>query len=185
VCQLLHDLLSDRDLWIKILRAVCQRDGIFSGTYPVADMDLGQIQLAAVRSKRWRKLIRRNAISSSVLFAAERIQPVHPGRSWPIGAASVYAQKHLVPGGRFLITFSEGQPSDAASTMKNVVLQVYDLGPPGVTSRNARFLVSYPFKTTAQGEKNVRSAFCTLGDSTLRVVIVNPIGGGAMPFQTS
>ncbi|TEB21871.1 hypothetical protein FA13DRAFT_1741406 [Coprinellus micaceus] len=46
VCQLLHDLLSDRDLWIKVLRAVvCQRDGIFSGTYPVADMDLGQIQL--------------------------------------------------------------------------------------------------------------------------------------------
>ncbi|KAJ3513088.1 hypothetical protein NMY22_g15146 [Coprinellus aureogranulatus] len=167
-CKTLDVLLSRRDMWSRILRAVCQQRGVFTPTYPAADMDLLQIQRAASRPERWAKVLRDNAAPFYDLAKTPQLSPVTPERPLELRPTGL---RHLVPGGRFLIDLVL-EERDRVSGVTRAWIHLWDLGIPTVTSQKPTIIASYPFafattRPITGGE--VKFNFCVLDASVIRV----------------
>ncbi|TEB21426.1 hypothetical protein FA13DRAFT_131236 [Coprinellus micaceus] len=195
-CRELYSSLSRRDMWIRVLRAVCRCRGVFLPTYPVSEMSLEQLRSASSRPERWHDLVRKRAAPfgswddypSIIQNLTEHpaITPTHAGEIWSLPTG--HWVKHLVPGGRFFMVLAPSDDvadsrdtSEKAETMA-VVLSIYDLGVPGVTIHHVPSIAaSLSFNIPSQArvlymlECASRSEVVITSDSSFRVVVALPI----------
>jgi hypothetical protein len=116
----LRHIHSQKALWIRILRSVCRRLGLFAGTYPLHDMELLHLQRASMGPQRWRRLNQRYSVSPRELKDAKPLpHAAKLDREW-----TGLVDSHLVPGGRYFITLTKLENGMAR-------IDLWDLGVPG------------------------------------------------------
>ncbi|KAJ3538911.1 hypothetical protein NMY22_g4970 [Coprinellus aureogranulatus] len=116
-CRGFHAIFSQRSLWLRLLNSVCNQYGIFKPTFPMDNMDLGQLMKAALRPGRWRK-----RIPYKFSTWPHAVSPWSASETPP--RIRMRAEDYLVPGGRFFVTSSSG--------MNNPEIRLWDLGLPGI-----------------------------------------------------
>ena len=126
VSSTFRDLISDHNLWARILQRVCAVDSLFLPSYPISSMSTKELQRAALAPSLWRKRISKNVIQDldkyyeSIDASVQRDTRTHPE---PLLVKDDFyiGDAFLVPGGRFVI----------AAAWRERPLYLYDLGPLG------------------------------------------------------
>lgn len=160
-CWYLRGILNTRDIWLKVLRQMCEQRAVFFPSYPVNEMSLPRLQRASLAPHRFAQLLESNSHDTADLL------PIIPEKSTKVwfGQPNQYEQSFLIPGGRFLIVGHE------------FTVSLWDLGPPDcaalqkpirVARRKAetnmyRYLTR-PFSYT-------RMAVRMVGEDTIRVAM--------------
>ncbi|KAG6819980.1 hypothetical protein H0H93_006810 [Arthromyces matolae] len=90
-------LTKDRNIWLEQLRRICQEHGILEQTFPFATMDLGNLEHACLTPYLFGNALSKGSVTgrtreTTIVFPFE----VH------------IEESHLVPGGRYLLTFCSG-----------------------------------------------------------------------------
>ncbi|KAF6757439.1 hypothetical protein DFP72DRAFT_234275 [Ephemerocybe angulata] len=117
VCTALYKMFTDLDLWKYVLHAVCHRHSLFVPSFPIDDMNIGELQRAALGPHRWSKLLERNALPLVDKKSGPLLEPLVEN-DYPFGITTA-SRQFLVPGGRFLVIASRES------------LGIWDLGTPG------------------------------------------------------
>ncbi|KAJ2913313.1 hypothetical protein MD484_g7094, partial [Candolleomyces efflorescens] len=107
-CKALRSMLSERTVWILILRLVCQQDGVYLSSYNLDDMGAQELRLAAMGRYRWGQLLEHNCLGPTKEDFADRnvLDPAYG----PTELFAVARESHggpnlfLIPGGRYLVT---------------------------------------------------------------------------------
>jgi len=120
VSRFLCTLLSDHNVWSRILRETCIKEGLFQPSYPVDDMTLQEIQQASLSPSRWRNRICSNIIGNDLNAFCKSIKPFHDCLEHPIAPAKLHRNAFLIPGGRYLVSVPKGHD-----------IEIYDLGVSG------------------------------------------------------
>ncbi|KAJ2915563.1 hypothetical protein MD484_g4843, partial [Candolleomyces efflorescens] len=117
-CKQLHETLSDKQIWKTALRKMCSQEHLFEPSFPIEEMEVGDMQRAALGPTLWKNKVHRHA----------KLGPNHPlpyversfGGDYEPGLRRevIFTDTHIVPGGRYLLS----------SSTKFITL--WDLGPP-------------------------------------------------------
>lgn len=122
-CRSTRRALNNKTVWMHLVRLMCADQGIFPPSFPMATMDLAQIQRAALGPSRLARVVSDHStrlIDDSVLKAKLIEAAAHV--SVPIESVFGTAPRltFLVPGGRFLVAVNKS----------NHCMRLLDLGPP-------------------------------------------------------
>jgi hypothetical protein len=94
-------LINRKEIWFLILQYICHRHRLFLPSYPVDDMSLTQIQLAALGPYRWYRSIKRH---HGLCEAGDDRMPLRPNSKTPVVVDPSHKMRFLIPGGRFILT---------------------------------------------------------------------------------
>ncbi|KAF6752091.1 hypothetical protein DFP72DRAFT_906087 [Ephemerocybe angulata] len=173
-CRSLHKLIIQKSIWVRILRTMCKRHGLFMASYPVATMDIARLQRACMGPRRWDRLIQKHSFSSEDLgkgFTSSRLPPsskVDLGDDVPLGLGS-----YLVPGGRFLVA-PRGEVNSSNGSSSTIV-KILDMGVPCQKPLEDPVLVAqYTIDIGFMGEGRPipRLSVGAVGEDTLRVAVL-------------
>lgn len=123
-CRILNALLTERTLWMRVLRSVFQRLGPFIPSYSVRSMSSQELQRAATGPWRW-KTIGTEFLTTS-LKSADTVPPRRV-RDVEITPRCV----RLIPGGRFMVTLSLQSQSTPPDEVCPATVTLWDIGLPG------------------------------------------------------
>lgn len=127
-CRSLHIMLSARTIWILILRCVSHEDGVYFLSYDIDNMDIEDLQRAAMGRYRWGQLLEQNWLQTTseelsnppvVIPASEPITLPSAMTMGQFDSGEKDSTFYLIPGGRYLVLVAF--PS----------LKLLDLGIPG------------------------------------------------------
>ncbi|KAF5319786.1 hypothetical protein D9611_012887 [Ephemerocybe angulata] len=173
-CRSLHKLIIQKSIWVRILRTMCKRHGLFMASYPVATMDIARLQRACMGPRHWDRLIQKHSFSSEDLgkgFASSRLPPtskVDLSDDVPLGLGS-----YLVPGGRFLVA-ARGEVNSSNGS-SSAFVNILDLGIPCQKPLEQPVLVAqYTIDTgfMEEGRPIPRLSVGAVGEETLRVAVL-------------
>lgn len=88
---------SQRIIWVDLLRRVCSDNSVFRPTFPIDQMCVTDLERAVFAPTRWLDHVMRNNMKARGCCARTITPSENP----------YFQGVYLVPGGRFLITFSE------------------------------------------------------------------------------
>lgn len=135
VTRALHDLLSDRGIWVILLKFKCYQYRLFLPSYSIDSMDLVQLQRAATRPLRWARLVQRHSVLAGGLkLSSEGIKPVSSITMDSRRSQGSTSQSFLVPGGRFLFLIADS-PMDR-------LVDLWDLGSAGQPPLDGPILIA-------------------------------------------
>ncbi|KAF6752628.1 hypothetical protein DFP72DRAFT_904266 [Ephemerocybe angulata] len=138
-CKALHALVAQRSIWITILASICARHALFAPSYPLHDMDLAQLQRAAMRPNLLQRRMKNHALPGDRLNEARELGPVtildlNQLRTSPENDGAEWSfHRHLVPGGRFLVQVRYPRASEdgmAITAQGPFSATLWDLGVP-------------------------------------------------------
>ncbi|KAF6752673.1 hypothetical protein DFP72DRAFT_904518 [Ephemerocybe angulata] len=183
-CRALHIVVSQRSVWVEILMRLCDRYGLFKPSYPVHEMDLTQLQRAALGPTLFQRVLKRGAVPADTLNQARelKVRSVHglgnfiSGTGVPPNSGSGdrwIFYRHLVPGGRFLAQVRQSRTCSAFGN--NFVIELWDLGMAGQSPLAPPILVASKVYDCT-GHRNhamysVTSSFSNKATETLRIAI--------------
>ncbi|KAF5331945.1 hypothetical protein D9611_008974 [Ephemerocybe angulata] len=187
VSRAFHALISEKSVWITILRTVCDKHKLFKPSYPVHEMDLVQLQRAALGPRLVRQCLTRGGVPTEYLAQANEVRPVSTLRLKVLSQASLAKplepgvlwlhRRHLVPGGRFLIQVrfnglkSNQEVIEATGT--TYFVELWDLGVSGSAPlENPILLTQTEFEKTADHNVySITASFYGSAQEGLRVAI--------------
>jgi len=155
VSKHLHTMLSNRNVWCKILRETCIKESHFKPSYPLNDMTLEEIQRASLAPSRWRSRISSEIIQTDLETFYASLKPPR-GRPKP---PEIFHSAFPIPGGRYVISVNDTPE-----------IYVLDLGV------NGKLLSKKKWKTHHIPEPRfcpwlTSFAVAPLGESVVRVVM--------------
>lgn len=120
-CQTLRSILSRLTIWRRIFLSVCDTYGLFLPSYPIEEMDVAELQSAALRPYLWQHLVRNKAVPVQDLDEAVPLPAKESsGELW-----AHWLSLELVPGGRYLLMIN------SSPGLSKRELELWDLGLPG------------------------------------------------------
>lgn len=155
-CKQLHKALSDIGIWKAALRELCRREHLFEPSFPIEEMEVQDLQRAALGPALWKNKVHRHAKLGSD-HPLPHIERSFGGDYEPgLSRRTPFRQVHIVPGGRYLISTSAkfitlwdlGSPTPALCRTPSVLntfsltgtgWSVGHLSPPTIQSRYLRF----------------------------------------------
>lgn len=99
-CRAIRQAFDDKSVWTRILRLMCERNAIFVATFPVADMDLKQLQRAALGPSRLAKMVKErssvwNADDIADMLSLRPDLPLIPARAHTsVSTRSLFGENH-------------------------------------------------------------------------------------------
>ncbi|KAF6752626.1 hypothetical protein DFP72DRAFT_447638 [Ephemerocybe angulata] len=151
-CRSLKALVSEKSVWITILTSICQEQALFKPSYPVQDMDVAQLQRAAMGPTLFQRRLTKGAIPADKLNEAKELEPASiveldglleaagPNSTAPsIDARRWNVHRRLIPGGRFLAHVKHLKPQrsgldsqmEESDELKSFLVEIWDLGVAG------------------------------------------------------
>ncbi|TEB21906.1 hypothetical protein FA13DRAFT_1741444 [Coprinellus micaceus] len=124
-CRTLYSLLTEKSVWIRVLRIVVRSLGSFIPSYSLSSMSVRELQRAAAGPYRWRRIGERGVSHTDSLSPESVI--TKSLRKWEISVDEV----KLVPGGRFAVTRTTEQSPETGEAFPRTIT-LWDLGLPGV-----------------------------------------------------
>ncbi|KAF5329976.1 hypothetical protein D9611_010407 [Ephemerocybe angulata] len=125
-CKALHEATAERTLWLNLLKAVCMEYDLFLHSYPIDEMSVAQLRRAALGPHLWIQRVHKHAVSPNVHFPdlGTSTNVLRPVSTIPFCGRlnSALWFKHLIPGGRFVITCDKGESQGTD------ILELWDLG---------------------------------------------------------
>lgn len=109
----MHHATSQMIVWIDALRQMCIENSVFRPTFPLADMTLAELEYATMAPFKWLAVAARESDSPEALAGRSRFLSPVPSETDASESDEMPEEDDfdvrwlfLVPGGRFLITFS-------------------------------------------------------------------------------
>ncbi|KAF5329988.1 hypothetical protein D9611_010420 [Ephemerocybe angulata] len=131
-CRALHEATAERTLWMNLLKAMCMEYDLFLPSYPIDEMSATQLRRAALGPHLWTQRVYKHAVSPNVSLHDLGTNVLPPVSTIPFyGRLKYELRRHLVPGGRFLITCdAEHSDRDPRATRDTDIftLKLWDLG---------------------------------------------------------
>ncbi|KAF5330047.1 hypothetical protein D9611_010419 [Ephemerocybe angulata] len=131
-CRALHEATAERTLWMNLLKAVCMEYDLFLPSYPIDEMSVTQLRRAALGPHLWTRRVYKHAVSPNVPFYDLGTNVLSPVSTIPFdGQLNSDRFRHLVPGGRFLITCDAEHSDRDPRALRDTdifTLKLWDLG---------------------------------------------------------
>ncbi|RXW21460.1 hypothetical protein EST38_g4395 [Candolleomyces aberdarensis] len=156
-----HNSLSNRGIWVELLKIMCRKYKLFLLSFAPDSMDIVELKRAVFGNCRWTHLIQRHSLPYKHLERGWKcVQPASRSR---VGYSGRFIAQFLVPGGRFLFVNT--------SNDVEVYVKLWDLGSAGRPPLERPILVSF-FESQSRAKSLRRWDICDAGGGKLRMALL-------------